>query len=162
MTVSAFIGQALLGWLLADLLTGIFHLWQDHGRERWPVVGSFLIAPAVLHHRQPLAFVKLSHAWRNGTTYVGVLLVALLWLVIAGPSVVLAFAALGGCLSTQVHYWAHRPSVAPSIVRLLQEIGIFQSPKGHAGHHRPPHKQNYCALTDWLNPVMNRLVKRFI
>jgi plasmanylethanolamine desaturase len=162
MTVASFVGEALIGWLIADLLSGTFHIWQDHGRERWPVIGKFLISPAVLHHKKPLAFAEQSHAWRNGTTYVGVLAIAAAWLALLGPSVTLAAATVGGMLSTQVHYWAHRPSTAPAIVRVLQEIGLLQSPKGHAGHHRPPHKQNYCALTDWLNPIVNRAIRRFL
>jgi hypothetical protein len=49
------IGQLLVGWLLADLLSGIFHWWEDQfGKESWPVIGPWLIAPNRLHHAEPL------------------------------------------------------------------------------------------------------------
>jgi hypothetical protein len=42
------VGQLLLGWLLADFLTGVFHWWEDRlGKESWPVIGHLIIKPIV-------------------------------------------------------------------------------------------------------------------
>ena len=43
------------------------------------------------------------------------------------------------------------------LVRGLQEFGLIQSPRHHAGHHQPPYLTRYCTLTDYLNPVLDRL-----
>jgi ubiquitin-conjugating enzyme E2 variant len=153
--LTAALGKIIIGWLIADLMSGLFHKWQDGGRVEWPVIGPWLIAPSVLHHAKPLAFLEGSWATRNLAAGMLVLSIAGAWLALLGPSIILASATVGGLLTTQVHAWAHRPSAAPRIVRVLQEIGILQSPKAHAGHHRPPHDGNYCALTNWLNPVLN-------
>lgn len=150
------VGQVVLGWLLADLLSGLFHWAQDRLiSERTPFVGGFLVEPNRLHHREPLAFVAGSFAWRNGSTYAFVAFVGAILLATAGPSLFLAALVVGGALTTQAHYWAHRPSGAPGIVRVLQASGALQSPKHHAGHHRPPNLERYCVLTDWLNPILD-------
>jgi ubiquitin-conjugating enzyme E2 variant len=152
--IASTVGEIVIGWLIADSLSGLFHRWQDSGRESWPFIGPYLIAPSKLHHSKPLAFTAGSFLYRNGATYAGVLMVAGLWLALFGPSITLASATIGGLLTTQVHYWAHCPREAPKMVRVLQEIGAFQSPKGHAAHHRPPHTEHFCSLTDWLNPII--------
>jgi hypothetical protein len=65
--------------------------------------------------------------------------------------------AIGGALANEVHRYAHQPSAAPGWVRVLQEIGLCQSPKEHSAHHRPPHDANFCILTDWLNPLLEAI-----
>ena len=154
--ISQYVGEALLGWLIADLFSGLFHFWQDRwGAEDTPFIGGWLIRPARLHHEKPLVFLDGSFLYRNGATFAFVGLIAGFWLMLFGPSVMLAAAVLGGALTTQVHYWAHRPGSAGPTVRMFQEIGLIQSPKHHAGHHRPPQNVRYCVLTDWLNPVLD-------
>ena len=74
-----------------------------------------------------------------------------------GPQVWIVSAMAFGCLINEVHYWAHRPSTAPAIVRVLQESGVLQAPKHHALHHRAPHDCRYCILTNLLNPALDKL-----
>lgn len=153
--LSTIVGQALLGWLLADLVTGAFHWWEDRfGREDWPLIGPWLIAPNRLHHAAPLAFAQHGFWPRNAASIVAALVVGFAWLLLTGPSVLMAAALAGGALANEVHYFAHRPSAAGPVLRVLQQTGLVQSPKGHAAHHRPPHQVNYCVLTDWLNPAL--------
>lgn len=156
--IAAAVGQALIGWLIADLLSGAFHWWHDRlTSTRWPVIGQWLVEPARLHHREPLAFLNGTFAYRHGSTYALALAGGAVWLALLGPSITLAAAVIGAALTTQVHEWTHHPSAAGPMVRVLQETGLIQSPKHHAGHHRPPQLQRYCALTDWLNPVLDAL-----
>lgn len=156
--IAAAVGQALMGWLLADLLGGAFHWWEDRlASERWPIIGPWLIEPNRLHHTDPLAFLSGTFAYRNGATIALALAVGAARLAAAGPSTMLAFAVLGGALSNEAHYFAHRPGAAGPVLRVLQETGLIQSPKHHAGHHRPPHERRYCVLTDWLNPTLDAL-----
>jgi hypothetical protein len=153
--LSSIVGQALLGWLLADLVTGLFHWWEDRcGRADWPLLGQWLIAPNRLHHVDPMAFTRHGFVARNGASIAAALAVGALGLIIAGPSVLLAVTVIGGAIANEVHFYAHRPSCAGQVLRVLQQTGVIQSPKGHAAHHRPPHQVNYCVLTDWLNPTL--------
>ncbi|MFN9421301.1 MAG: fatty acid desaturase CarF family protein [Pirellula sp.] len=34
---------------------------------------------------------------------------------------------------------------------------MLQSPKHHAQHHIEPFESKYCVMTDWLNPILDRL-----
>lgn len=147
------IGQALVGWLLADLLGGIVHWWEDRiGRpsNRW--IERHVLEPNRLHHDEPLAFTKTGFWYRNSTTLIAAAIPAALWLWLGGPSVVLLFAFVGGAFQNEIHYWTHMPR--SGVVRVLQQIGIIQSVAGHARHHKPPQNRNYCVLTDWLNPLL--------
>jgi ubiquitin-conjugating enzyme E2 variant len=74
---------------------------------------------------------------------------------VSGPSLFWLAASAGGLMSYEVHRWAHAPRLAPRWAVVLQEIGLFQSPKDHAAHHRPPQDRAYCILTAWLNPVLD-------
>jgi sterol desaturase/sphingolipid hydroxylase (fatty acid hydroxylase superfamily) len=166
--MSAALGQWLLGWLLADLLTGAFHWWEDRcGREDWPIIGPWLIAPNRLHHSAPLAFTRHGFWARNGAAILAALAAGAALIMAFGPHVWIASLALGGALANEVHRFAHQPSSAPKWFRVLQETGFVQSPKGHAAHHRPPQDVSFCVLSDWLNPVLEatgfwRLAERLL
>jgi hypothetical protein len=154
MSLAQILGQAVIGWILADFVTGAFHWWEDcFGRAEWPVIGPWLIAPNRLHHTQPLAFTRHGFWARNGASVMAAAVIgsALCWAL--GPSVWLAALCLGGALANEVHRYAHEPSRAPRWILILQQVGMMQSPKEHARHHRPPYEANYCVLTDWLNPL---------
>lgn len=156
--IFSIVGQALLGWLLADFLTGAFHWWEDRlGREDWPLLGPWLVAPNRLHHAQPLAFTRHGFVARNGASFGAAAFIGGLWLLVASPSVFMAALLIGGALTNEVHFYAHRPSAAGRFLTVLQQTGLMQSPKAHAAHHRPPHQANYCVLTDWLNPTLEAI-----
>lgn len=153
--MSALFGQLILGWLLADLLTGVFHWWEDSFcTEDSPLIGKWLIAPNRLHHIEPLAFTKHGFWARNLASIVVSAGIGGVWLAIFGPSAWLFSAFVGTSISNEVHFYAHCPARTSALVRVLQQTGLFQSPKGHAAHHRPPQKTNFCVLSDWLNPLL--------
>lgn len=158
MSFAAIIGQLVLGWLLADLVTGAFHWTEDNfGSEGWPIVGPWIIRPNRLHHRAPLQFTRHGFWERNGASIVTATIVAAALMLVFGVEPWIAALALGAALSNEVHRYAHQPSSSPAWLRVLQQIGIIQSPREHARHHRPPHDANFCVLTDWLNPVLEEL-----
>jgi hypothetical protein len=151
----AIFGQVILGWLLADFLTGSFHWWEDRfGAETWPVIGPWIIAPNRLHHSVPLAFTEHGFVARNGASIAAAAAAGAAWTLLLGPSVLMAATLTGSALANEVHYYAHKPSAAGPILSVLQQTGLMQSPKVHASHHRPPNDTNYCVLTDWLNPTL--------
>lgn len=157
-TLAAIFGQLLLGWLLADFMTGAFHWWEDRfGNESWPLIGQWLIAPNRLHHAEPLAFAQHGFLERNAAAIVATGVVLATLALAFGLSAWLLTFALGGALANEVHRYAHQPSAAPAWLRVLQDMGVCQSPKEHAAHHRPPHAMNFCVLTDWLNPPLEAI-----
>ena len=154
--IFSIVGQLLLGWLAADVFTGVFHWWEDNfGNEKWPILGAWLIAPQQLHHIDPLAFTRHGFWARNGASIIASILAGAGLAAIFGPSFFILALIVGTALSNEVHRFAHQPSQASKPIRVLQEIGILQSARGHAKHHRPPYQANYCVLTDWTNAVIN-------
>ena len=63
-----------------------------------------------------------------------------------------------GGLSLQVHRWAHvSRDKLPAIVRLAQDVRLFQSAPQHWQHHRALARSYYCTTTPWLNPFLDRV-----
>lgn len=156
--VALILGKIIIGWLIADFLTGIVHWWEDRvASERMPLIGPIIIAPNRLHHRDPMAFTRGSFLDRNLATWAVTAAVSAFWYWLLGPSIIWAAATLGGAVSAMVHYLAHQPVAVWSPLRVLQETGAIQSARHHARHHRPPSAGRYCVLTDWLNPTLDAL-----
>ena len=150
------VAQAITGWLIADLVGGILHWMEDRVlTEQMPVLGRYVVGPNRRHHEHPMEFIGAGFVARNGTTWLAATAVSLVWIGLLGPSIVWAFATIGGLLSSQVHWLAHQPGRGGRVVRIAQEIGLLQSVAHHAGHHRPPSDRRYCVLTGWLNPVLD-------
>lgn len=156
--IALWFGQAILGWLIADAFSGVFHWWQDRiGDERMPIIGPEVVVPNRLHHVDPLAFTRSTLLSRNLPLWIATALISATWLTVTGPDLMWLFATLGGLMVNEVHVWSHLPQRTNRLVRMLQETGFFQSPRQHAIHHRAPHDRRYCILTDWLNPMLDTL-----
>ncbi len=147
------LGSILAGWLLADLIAGIVHWWEDRiASPDWPLLGKHVVIPNRLHHEQPMAFLAASVIERNWTTAAAAWLIGGALMMVFGPSILLGTAIVGGTVANEVHRYAHRPNDAPAWLHAAQRTGLLQSPAGHARHHRGNQDSNYCVLTDWLNP----------
>ena len=141
----------LCAWLASDLVTGAVHWWEDrYGDPSWPIIGPHVVAPNILHHREPRAFLAGSVIERNWTAAAPALLVAAVfaavgwwWLALVG-----VFCAC----SNEVHAWSHQRCSRP--IRALQLLGVFASHEDHARHHRSPFGSHYCVITGWLNPLL--------
>ena len=149
--------QAIGVILAIDFVSGIFHWLEDsYGNKKWPVIGKWIIEPNIRHHFQPRLFTKSNFWKRNMVTMLlaGSLLafVSLMgwfhwtWLL----------AAIIGAITNEIHCWAHRsPRENGKVITFLHKSKILQSPRGHAIHHTDPKDRSYCAVTDWLNPVLD-------
>jgi hypothetical protein len=86
-TICNVVGQALLGWLLADFMSGFFHWWEDRvGREDMPFIGPQIVRPNRLHHVEPLAFTYNTLLHRNAPLWIIAALISALWLALGGRS----------------------------------------------------------------------------
>lgn len=152
------IAQLLLGWLLADFLSGVLHWIEDRfgpGREHWPVLGSLIFTPNIVHHADPTEFLRAGFIGRNWTTWAAALPIAALLVLAFGPQPWILSAAIAGAMANEIHAWAHRKTLAPRWALQLQAIGMLQSPRHHAVHHVPDHRRHYCIISDWVNPVLD-------
>lgn len=142
--------------LLADFLTGFFHWLEDTYcvKGMGGVIGPQVCDPNLQHHEDQVAMLAGGFWHRNYTAFAvaGVPLLASLamgwwWL---------AVVALVAGMGNEIHSWSHRK--ATGLPRLLQEMGIAITPQQHAKHHKKPHTECYCTVTNLLNPVLDRVL----
>ena len=151
--------QAALVILAVDFASGILHWLEDsYGKTSWPVVGRWIIAPNVRHHFQPRAFTKSTFWKRNLVTMVIAGLVLVVVLALGWFDWKWALACGLGAICNEIHCWAHRsPRENGRVITLLQKTGVIQSPRAHAVHHTDPKDRSYCTVTDYLNPLLDRI-----
>ncbi|MBB5661710.1 fatty acid desaturase CarF family protein [Brevundimonas halotolerans] len=149
----------IAGLLLADFASGVIHWVIDrYTPGSTPVIGTHFVRFIHEHHERPHAMFQLLWVVNNAGFFILVgslfgLCCAFGWL---NPVTLSAF-AFGAC-ANQIHAWAHRrPRYLARIVRPLQRFGILQSPRHHGVHHGASPTEHYCLITDWVNPVVDRL-----
>ncbi|GAV68635.1 Kua-UEV1_localn domain-containing protein [Cephalotus follicularis] len=151
---------ASLGYILADLGSGVYHWGIDnYGDPSTPIFGAQIEAFQG-HHKWPWTitrrqFANNLHALARATTFV-VLPIDL----ICNDAIVHAFVSVcSGCImfSQQYHAWAHgTKSRLPPLVVALQDMGVLVSRSQHATHHRPPYNNNYCIVSGVWNEFLDK------
>ncbi|XP_054799216.1 fatty acid desaturase 4, chloroplastic-like [Prosopis cineraria] len=151
---------AWLGYMLADLGSGVYH-WaiDNYGDESTPVFGPQIEAFQG-HHKCPRAITRRQFANNLHILARGVTLTVLPIVLVFNDSKLLGFVGVcSGCImfSQQFHAWAHRTkSRLPPLVVALQDVGVLVSRSQHAAHHRPPYNSNYCILSGVWNEFLDR------
>lgn len=158
---AAVVAALLLGYLLADLLSGLVHwLFDTWWSETTPLVGQAFVRPFREHHTDPANITK--HDWieTNGNNGLGALpiLIAGCLLPVATTrglfvTTLLLSVALGLLATNQFHKWAHQNDPG-RVVALLQRWHLILPAKHHKLHHTSPHNTHYCVTTGWLNPLL--------
>jgi hypothetical protein len=153
-----FIVTAFLLASVADFLSGLVHWLEDsYGQEDWPIVGQSVIAPNLLHHKHPRAF--LENSWWGSADYqifasLFILLIAA-WL--GRYSWELVFLLVITVNGNEVHKWSHRTRKENSaVITCLQNWRIVQTRCHHAHHHRDRRDSHYCTITNWVNPILDK------
>jgi len=145
--------------ILVDFLSGVFHWFEDsYGREDTPVLGKLVVIPNIIHHRHPRRFVNSEFWRRNAVTMLLSLGIFAGVALTAGISWQLyLICALGG-FCNEFHCWAHRgPEENGPIITAIHRLRIIQTPAHHAVHHTDPKNRAYCVLTNFTNPVLDRI-----
>ncbi len=163
----ALLASGVVGWLLADLLSGLVHWAGDTlGSEHTPVLGPSFIAPFREHHDDPQAMVAHGTVELVGSTALLALpsLVPVTHLVAfegQGPlrlalGGVLLATLLGVVVTNLVHRWAHmdRP---PAVAALLQRAGLILTPARHERHHTAPFDGWFCISSGLLDGLLMRI-----
>ena len=125
------------------------------GSEATPLIGN-AIKKNILHHHRPrhIADHPMGGDGDDGVHRVGDFCRWHCWVCSVGN-----FAALpAGMNVNTVHRWAHStPRDLHWMIRALQKARVIQTPQHHALHHGLPRVTHYCAFTNWMNPVLERL-----
>lgn len=151
--------QAVGILLLLDFVTGILHWLEDsYCTEKTLFLGSLVCSPNIIHHQEPRRFTKYSFIYRNSSTAAMALLIFLTVWMIFGISWHLVLFCSVGALCNEFHCWAHRsPKENGRFICWLHHLRILQTPRHHAMHHMDPKNRTYCVLTNFLNPVLDKL-----
>ena len=145
----------ILSWLAADFIAGLFHWWEDsYLTDSDTLLGRLIGAPNQLHHANQYAFLDGSYWGRNSTTIIPSMIALALCLAFE-PIRDGWLAMLFLSQANQVHAWAHSKGKNGLLVGTLQRIGILQSCKHHAKHHRNPFHVRYCVMSPVLNPILD-------
>lgn len=145
--------------LLTDFVTGIMHFWMDqYGREDMPFVGKHVVEINIVHHRDPRHMTLLGYWKLTYTSWMfGGILLLLEWLILGGVGWGGIFLVVYGSQANLIHKWAHQtPQENGKIVTWLQNMHLIQSPPHHGVHHKAPFDMQFCILTDWLNPILEK------
>ncbi len=155
----------LLGYILADLFSGIFHFIGDtFGSETMPFFGPNFFLPFRLHHVDEKGITRHSFFEVNGTNCLGSLIIlapAYYFINIQGSTGSFFLAALLWWfllfvfLTNQIHRAAHLEKVSP-FVAWLQQKRLILSPEHHQVHHTAPFRTYFCITSGWLNPVLGK------
>lgn len=145
--------------LAADFLSGLLHWLEDaYGREHWPITGKLITGPNILHHHDPAYFTR--YGWFESAQI----------LLVIGLTVLLGAWALDllsweiilvvgiGVNANEIHKWTHQSRRKNGrLVSWLQDLGVLQSAEHHANHHRGEKSTHYCVVTNYLNPLLERV-----
>ncbi|MGH7469567.1 MAG: fatty acid desaturase CarF family protein [Longimicrobiales bacterium] len=158
-------GGLVLGYLLADLLSGTVHWFCDtFFAEDTPLIGRMLIQPFRDHHRYPQAIARYGVLYQDASfAFIVILPLALVWRAggphpgawsMFGHAVLWSF-AIGSLGTNLFHKWAHAERV-PAGVRWLQQLGLILSPRAHHVHHST-YTGGYCVTSGRLNAGLDRI-----
>lgn len=164
--VTLALAAAMLGYVVADFVSGLIHWAFDRmGSEDTPVLGHAFIHPFRYHHVDPKDMMSGDFISTNGKNSVGCvpILVAGLFIPTApgngwavfGLSTLVSF-VLAVWMTNQFHKWAHLDAPGP-VIRTLQRLHLVLTPEHHDDHHQAPFKANYCITSGWCNPLLERL-----
>lgn len=145
--------------LLVDLASGFVHWLEDsYGRPEWPITGSLITRPNILHHHRPTAFTH--NSWLRSADVLllmAAVIIAGAWALEVLTWQLLLFVAIG-VNANEIHKWAHMPAARRyPVVRYLHRMGVLQTPRHHARHHVGNKDSHYCAVTNMVNPVVDAL-----
>ena len=146
------------GHVAADLASGVFHHWIDnYPTYKSPVIGEMAYEFQVHHHK--IHDLETQTIWSNMAASG-----KYMWAPMAGVAAfnphwaVQAFTLgfHGGAFMAQgSHRWTHEKN-PPKIAKVLQDLGVFQSRKSHAVHHKMPWADNYCIVNGVWNPLLTK------
>ena len=162
------VGAGALGFIFADLASGIVHWAADTwGSPDIPVLGKALLRPFREHHVAPKAMTKHDYIETNGANCLVALPIAYGTLAIPvepdstfalGLSVSMGSMIFWVMMTNQIHKWSHLDQhELPALVRFAQRFHLILPPTHHVRHHTAPFDTYYCITTGWLNRPLHRM-----
>jgi len=154
-----FVWRTWLCICCADLVSGAVHWWEDtYGKRSWPILGRLVIEPNLEHHARPRSFLKHG-VWKSIDIQVvlGGALILVAWS-IGWLSYEFSLIVVLMIAANVTHRWAHSSeSENGGFITLLQKLHVVQTRAYHSKHHTRNADRHYCALTPWLDPILDAI-----
>lgn len=151
--------QILAIVVLADFAAGVIHWLEDaYFTEDTPVLGRLLIRPNIIHHHYPRFFTRYTWFQSSWDLFLlGLMVLGGAWLLGVLSWQVWLFVAVS-INANEVHKWSHRTRKENgTLISILQDWRILQTPRQHALHHTDPKNTYYCPVTNLVNPVLEKV-----
>ncbi len=156
----------LVGYLLADLMSGTAHWFCDtFFAEDTPIIGQSVIQPFRDHHVHPQRITQYRFVEQDTANFFLMLppLAIAFWLGAPRPGSIAALVGwccllglAGGSFCTNLfHKWAHVPE-PPAAARWLQATGLILDAERHRLHHSD-YSRGFCVTSGWMNPLLDAL-----
>lgn len=156
------LASVLWSVVLADLVSGLVHWFEDvYVHRNMPLLGKWLGKVAEenrLHHDKPRAFLAKSW-WQSSwdLLLIGALVLLAAWWLGMLTLSVWVFTVLS-VNANQLHKWTHQNSAEKGwLVHGLQKLRVLQTPREHGRHHQGAKNSHYCVITNFVNPVLEKL-----
>ena len=151
--------KVILLILLADFISGIGHWLEDvYGNPNDTWIGRKIVQPNLQHHKTPRSFLQGSYWDRNGMVIIICVFLMIIITIIFGFYWGMFFVLTYLSQVNEIHAISHRSDKENNwLFRSLQKIGLIQTRKHHGWHHQAPYNCNYCILTAYLNPILDKL-----
>ncbi len=145
--------------LLADFVTGVIHWLEDtYGNPNWPIIGKYIIIPNLEHHKNPRSLLSGNYWNRVDTSVYAACSIGILCYLSGYMCWQLFTFLLIASQGNEFHAIAHRNTDENGYwLTRLQKIGLIQTRKTHGWHHKAPYETNFCVMTEFLNPILNRI-----
>ena len=144
--------------VLADLVSGLVHWFEDvYVHRNMPLLGK-VAEENRLHHDKPRAFLAKSW-WQSSwdLLVIGALVLLGAWWLGMLTVSVWVFTVLS-VNANQLHKWTHQNSAEKGwLVHSLQKLRVLQTPREHGRHHQGAKNSHYCVITNFVNPVLEKL-----
>lgn len=145
--------------VIADFFTGLAHWAEDtYATLDTPFIAESISRPNIEHHRNPGDMGKNGNFFtRTKLSFILLIPFALMfyWHDMFTWQVGLTMFLIG--IGNQIHAISHGACRGNKFIKFLQKNRIIQTPKHHAMHHVPPFDRDYCVLTNFVNPVLEKL-----
>lgn len=164
-TILTIIIQIIVGFLLADLLTGTVHWFEDS------YLGYCIDLPVLdniakdneLHHFFPRSILAYSYFEHMSIplpmtfTVVGVLFVMNRSAFNSNYVCILSFAFFSS-IANILHRFSHlRDCETSSVLKHFQKLGVLCSHDHHSKHHTSIKNEKYCVISEYNNWILDRL-----
>jgi hypothetical protein len=145
--------------IYADFISGVGHWLEDrYATLEMKLIANSIVKPNLEHHQTPKSFLTRTYWQRNDITICICICLGAIISIMGCMSITIFLTLMILSQINEVHAMAHQTiQNTPKWVLSLQKLGVLQSKKHHNLHHCRPFENRYCILTNYLNPVLDKI-----